>query len=132
MTPNPASLYLESEAASIPRLQLVRMVYSGAIQSLENARTKLEHNDRAAFVKATNKAQNLIAELQRALDHEQGGAVARQLERLYEWMQRTLTPAYLQGNAEAIASVQRVLETLKSGWDGIRDEAALGEIVDPV
>lgn len=119
---DPSNVYLQSEAATVPRLKLVRMVYTGAIESLELALTRLEQKDRVGFVKSVGKAQELVAELGRSLDHEQGGEVARSLERLYEWMLRTLTPACLQGSREGVDEALRVLRTLQEGWNGIRDE----------
>jgi flagellar protein FliS len=121
MSQNPASVYLQSEAATIPRLKLVRMVYAGTIESLQIALAKLDAKDRPAFVKSVQKAQNLLAELQVSLDHERGGEISRGLERLYEWMQRTLTPACLQGDRAGVSNTIEVLTKLKEGWDGIRD-----------
>jgi flagellar protein FliS len=117
------SVYLASEAATVPRLKLLRMVYDGAIGALEGSLVKLERGDRAAFVKGVSKAQDLVAELQKALDHEQGGEIARSLERLYDWMQRSLTPACIRGDRAAIEHVIQLLTTLKAGWDGVRDDA---------
>lgn len=120
---NPTSIYLAAEATSIPRLKLVRMMYAGAIDSLERAKVKLDAKERPAFVKEVNKAQNIIAELNLALDFEAGGEISKRLDHLYEWMQRRLTPACLEGSKEPIDETIRVLKTLKEGWDGIRDEA---------
>jgi flagellar protein FliS len=122
MPNDPTTVYLESEAASIPRLKLVRLVYAGAIDSLKSALVKLQARDRAGFVRAVNKAQDLIAELHLSIDHENGGDVARDLERLYEWTQRTLTPSCLKGDPQGIEHAIQVLTKLQEAWDSIRDE----------
>ncbi|MBI3820934.1 MAG: flagellar export chaperone FliS [Planctomycetes bacterium] len=122
MSPNPASIYFDAEAASIPRLKLVRMMYAGAIDSLERSKIRLEQKDRAGFVRSVNKAQNILAELSMALDFEQGGDIARRLDALYEWFQRSLTPACLTADVKPIDDAIVLLTRLKEGWDGIRDE----------
>jgi flagellar protein FliS len=123
MSPNPASIYFEAEAASIPRLKLVRMMYAGAVESLQLAKTRLHQKDRAGFVRAINKAQNIIQELAQALDFEAGGEIACSLDNLYEWMQRTLTPACVSAETRPIDDTIAVLEKLKDGFDQIRDDA---------
>ncbi|MBL8694561.1 MAG: flagellar protein FliS [Planctomycetes bacterium] len=117
-----ASVYLASEAASIPPLKLVRMVNSGASSSLALALEHLRSGERAKFVKQVNKSQNLIAELHMALNFEEGKQIARQLDRLYEWAQRTLTDSCLKADPKGVEAVIHVLNTLQEGWDGIRDE----------
>lgn len=120
---NPTSVYFESEATTTPRLKLVRMMYEGAIDSLQKAKLKLAAGDRAGFVRAVNKTQNIVAELNISLDFERGGDIAKRLDALYEWMQRTLTPACLAGQTEPLDHAITVLSKLKEGFDGIRDDA---------
>ena len=125
MSTRTAQLYLEAEAASVPPLKLVRMVNAGAIEALRQSLTLLDGSDRAAFVRRVNKAQRLVAELHTSLDFEQGDAIARPLDRLYDWMQRTLTDDCLKGERRGIEAVIAVLGKLQEGWDAIRDEREL-------
>ncbi len=125
MKNSPTHAYLEAEASSIPPLKLVRLVNAGAIHSLQRAVQLLRKGERSPFVRAVGKAQDLIAELHKSLDHDRGSDIARQLDKLYEWMQRTLTAACLQGKIDGIEHVIRVLGSLQEGWDGVRDEREL-------
>ncbi|MFN0206396.1 MAG: flagellar export chaperone FliS [Planctomycetota bacterium] len=122
MSYNPTSLYLEAEATTIPRLKLVRMMYAGAIESLQTAKARLQENDRPGFVRSINKSQNIVAELALSLDFEQGGDIAIRLNALYEWLQRTLTPACLEGKTEPIDDAVLVLTKLSEAWESIRDD----------
>jgi len=53
-----------------------------------------------------------------SLNHEVGGQVAKDLERLYNFMVSQLFKANVENTHEPLIAVQKNLETLLDGWKG--------------
>jgi len=62
------------------------MLYEGAITFFKQAIQGLEEKDIGKFCRYLSKGQAIIAELMNTLDAEKGGAIAGDLERLYEFI----------------------------------------------
>ena len=54
-----------------------------------------------------------------SLDHEAGGAIARNLDALYDYLGRRLLQANVRDDVEAIDEALALLRQIKSAWDGI-------------
>jgi len=65
------------------------------------------------------KSIAIIGGLREALDHEVGGELAANLDRLYEYMIRRLTEANRKNDPAVLAEVAGLLQEVKAGWDGI-------------
>ena len=72
---------------------------------------------------AIGKAHDIINELLNTLDFEVGGNIAKDLERLYNFMTEQLVKANLDSSKEPLQTVQKLLETLLEGWKGAVDTA---------
>ncbi len=66
------------------------MCYEGAIDSLKLAKQKINEKDYEEKAKAIIKAQDIIDELLCSLDLEKGGAIAKNLSSLYNYMLRRI------------------------------------------
>jgi flagellar protein FliS len=53
------------------------------------------------------------------LDTQRGGDIAANLERLYDYMSRTLLKANLENRVDLLKEVSSLLREVKLGWDGI-------------
>jgi flagellar protein FliS len=95
------------------------MMYEGAIKFLKQAKAGLEDNDIAKFCRFLSKAQAIIAELMNTLDFEKGGTIARDLDRLYDFMLFYLTEANLYRDAQRIAKVISLIDTIYSAYKEI-------------
>lgn len=62
------------------------------------------------------KAQNLIAELQGAIDHEAGSKVATNLDQLYDYFNRRLLEANLKKDLARVIEIERLLQELRDAW----------------
>jgi flagellar secretion chaperone FliS len=104
-------------------VQLVRMLYSGAITAVQTARENLQNGDIRGRSKQITKACSIIEELTLSLNKERGGQVAKDLTELYVYMHQRLIRANIEQEMAPLVEVQKLLETLQEAWRQVPDEA---------
>jgi len=109
--------YVENDLLDKSPVELIRLLYSKAIEKLHLA----QRHTRASDVRERNaclaRAMEIIAELQGALNLEAGGDLALDLARLYDYMQRQLIEAAADPAAVAqFEEVRVLLVNLYEGW----------------
>jgi flagellar protein FliS len=119
MNPNPLNVYRQTEVQSRSPLELVVLLYDGALRFLAAAKDGFARGDIPARRQATSRLLAIISELQSTLDVERGGEVAASLDELYSYMTRRIVEATSTNSAAPLEDVQRLLETLREGWQGI-------------
>jgi len=105
-------------------MELIVLLYKGAIKELQLARRHLQANATEPRVAAINKALAIIGELKASLDFKAGGSIAVSLDRLYNYMTQRLTTANLKREDKGIEEVIKLLETLLPAWEGARSKLA--------
>lgn len=114
---------VETDVATGDPIDLVIMLYDGAILTLASARMAIDNKDIPLRGQKISHAIDIITNgLHASLDYESGGEIADRLGALYNYMVSRLIYANLNANAAAIDEVVALLKELKSGWDAIRDE----------
>jgi flagellar protein FliS len=108
--------YKKTVLVTTDRVQIIYMLYEGALNHLKIARRKMEHGDIVSKGHHFSKATLIISELSNVLDMEKGGEISRNLRSLYEYVLQRLLYANLHNDITAIEDSERVIETLKSGW----------------
>lgn len=116
--------YRQTEVQSRTPLELVTMLYDGALRFLGVARDAIERRDINARREALNRALAIIGELQSTLNMEQGGEVAAELDKLYEYANTRLLDAAMKNDVAPIDEVRRIFEILREGWATIANGAA--------
>lgn len=116
--------YLEDRVMAADRLELVRMLYSGAMEAVRTARTELAAGHVIERSRAITKAYRILSELTTSLDRKNGGDVAQRLLELYDYMMRRLTEANFRQQDEPLAEVLGLLNTLAEAWAGIIAQSA--------
>jgi flagellar protein FliS len=111
--------YRQTQVQSRTPLELVVMLYDGALQSLAKARAAIERRDIAARRDALSHAMAIISELQSTLNLEQGGAVAASLDELYTYCSLRLLDGAMKNDTAPIDEVRRLLTTLRDAWQTI-------------
>jgi flagellar protein FliS len=101
--------------------QLVLMLYDGGLRFLGQAHAALEAGPEdprriETINRNLQKAQNIIAELQGAIDHKAGGQVAANLDQLYDYYNRRLLEANLKKDLAPVVEVERLLRDLRDAW----------------
>jgi flagellar protein FliS len=112
--------YLESRVLSAEPLELVHMLYQGAIGAVQDARHNLADGKIMERSRAITKACTILAELTVALNQEAGGELAKRLASLYDYMRRRLLEANFRQSDEPLGEVLGLLATLAEGWAEIR------------
>lgn len=113
-----ANRYKQTAVTTASRGQLLLMLYEAAIQNVKKASVAIDQKNIAAKGQAIGKAHDIINELLNTLDFEVGGNIARDLERLYNYLTEQLVKANLNNSKETLQTIQKVLETLLDGWRG--------------
>lgn len=133
---NPWKSYRQIATQTAPPGQLVLMLYEGALRSLERARAGFACEDPAESNMAVHnnlqKAQDIIRELNLALNMEQGGDFAATLRRLYDYFDRRLWESNVQKRCEGVDEVFRHLTVLRDAWATMLNGQGLAATPTPV
>lgn len=108
--------YASVHVSTVDRGKLLLMLYDGCIKFLKHGKAGLEKNDIPKFARFLSKAQAIISELMLTLDFERGGDIARDLDRLYDFMLFYLTEANLEKSPEKIQKVIDLVEVIASAY----------------
>ena len=111
-----AMAYQRVDAQSRSPLELVVMLYDGAIRFLGEALDADARRDHRARATAVSKALAIVGELRSTLNIEEGSSLALELERLYDYMFNRLLEVTTKRDLSALAEVQRLLVTVREGW----------------
>ncbi len=103
---------------------LVVMLHDGAIGLLRQADESRGRGDPEGYFRAVGLVVDIIASLRMALDVQNGGEIAEDLDRLYGFMIARLQRAGFLGDGEAMTSVLRLLEPLYHSWQELDHELA--------
>ena len=110
--------YQRVEIQTADPLRIVVLLYEGAIKNLNQA-TRLMQEDRTLACTRIGKTQDIVNYLRNSLDHAQGGEVAFNLERLYEYIRDLLNDATIHADTAKVKEATSLLQTLLEGWRGI-------------
>ena len=96
--------------------KLILMLYQGAISALKKAVDLLDKKDFEGKGECLIKAQDIIMELNMALDMG-AGQIASSLRQLYVYIYRRLVDANMNLDQEAIRETIGLLERLYGAWE---------------
>jgi len=108
--------YKQTDVTSRSPLELVVLLYDGALRFLGEAHVAAARGDKPSRTRSVARAQAIIGELQGTLDMEQGGQVASDLDRLYTYMTSRLLDATARHDDAAIVEVQKLLGSMREAW----------------
>ena len=111
--------YQQVEVNSSNGLQLVVMLYDGAIRFLGDAKTCIQRKDLQGKALAIDRTLAILGELQSTLKLEEGGELAQSLDRLYTYMTERIVEASLKLNVKPLDETIKLLAILNSAWTEI-------------
>lgn len=101
-------------------LDLVIMLYDGAIEYLQKAGYHINQGSIQGKIENLSRARAIIEELLSSLNTNIGGEVAENLESLYLYMLMELAKANARNDTAKIEEVENLLIELRSAWRSIR------------
>jgi flagellar protein FliS len=116
--------YRKVEAQSRSPLELVVMLYDGALASLTEARQAAARGEVRKQGAAVSKALAIICSLQETLNLEEGGTVAAELDRIYHYASRRLLDVTVSKDLKALNEVHKLLTCLRDAWHQIASQPA--------
>src|SRR5438128_6285849 len=116
--------YRQTEVQSRSPLELVVMLYDGALRFTADARDAMIRRDIRSRQQHLSKALAVVSELQNTLDMESGGEVAEHLDKLYGYVRDRLIDASVKQDPQPLEEARRVLTTLREGWLAISRASA--------
>lgn len=103
---------------------LVEMLFDGLLVAVGSARAALQRGDIKSKCTQIITAVRILEEgLKSALNLEQGGELAANLDRLYGYCVLRLTQANARNDDAALAEVARLIEPLAKSWKQIGQTA---------
>lgn len=100
--------------------RLVAMLYDGLLTALAQAQGAIAQRDVEAKCRAISRAVRIVDEgLKSALDLQQGGQIAQDLNDLYAYIAMRLTLANLRSCPDTLDECKRLIEPLREAWQAI-------------
>ena len=109
-------------AAADPH-RLIVMLMDGALQRIAQARGSIERGTVSEKARLLHRAVAIIDELRNSLDAAQGGQIAMNLDRLYEYMCGKLMAASVHNDTAALDEVSTLLHEVRVAWIALPAEA---------
>ena len=108
--------YQKVDAQSRSPLELVVMLYDGAIRFLGEALEADARHDYRIRATAVSKALAIVGELRSTLNLDEGSSLALELDRLYDYMFGRLLEVATKRDVSGVEEVRRLLITVREGW----------------
>lgn len=108
--------YKNNQVLNASPEQILVMLYDGALRFIRQAKAAIEEGNIAEKTRTISKAVAIVAEFSNTLDRENGGEIAEDLSRLYDFSLRELSMASLKNDAARLEPVEKILQDLREGF----------------
>jgi flagellar protein FliS len=119
---NPYQQYDEVTFGTADPASLVVTSYNAAIRALKEVQRAMHEQDVQKRVKNIDLAIELISELRKSLNPEQGGEIAERLSALYEYFVREITLANAYEDPDRLDPVIKLMSELRDTWVEVRKQ----------
>jgi flagellar secretion chaperone FliS len=116
MPSNPYAAHLEASILAAEPIELIRILYRTALDSVRDARAHLAAGEIPERCAAINKVVSILSQLASSLNPEAEPALATRLAELYDYMQRRLVTANFEQSDAPLADVMGLLEIMTEAW----------------
>ncbi|OHC29250.1 MAG: flagellar export chaperone FliS [Pseudomonadales bacterium RIFCSPLOWO2_12_59_9] len=113
------SVNTQAQAIDATPHRLIQMLMEGGLSRVAQARGAMERGQVGMKGELISKAIGIVGGLREGLDLDQGGEIAANLDRLYEYMIVRLLAANLHNDLAPLEEVAGLLRNVKAGWDAI-------------
>lgn len=108
--------YQKNQIETATPEQILILLYDGAIQFLNKAKVAFEQNDLEQIHLNLMGCENIILEFMNTLDMKNGGSLATNLYRLYDYLYNTLVEANINKDVKKVDEVLKHLTGLRETW----------------
>ncbi len=119
MLPNPYQQYRATKVETAGSVDLVVMLYQGAVRFIRLSIDALDRADPKAAHTNFVRAQDIIVELLGSLNREDGGQIAVQLASIYDYCFRQLVLANVKKDPAPAREVLGIIRDLGTAWQQI-------------
>lgn len=102
--------------------KLIVLLYQGAIRAMKQALDLIDKKDYEGKGNSLIKAQDIMMELNLALDMNAGGEISKSLRQLYVYMYKRLIDANLEMNKDYIQECIHIMTGLLDAWESAVQE----------
>ncbi|MEW6057368.1 MAG: flagellar export chaperone FliS [Bdellovibrionota bacterium] len=108
--------YKQTSVTTANRGQILLMLYEGAMKFCRQAIDAINTKNLSDKGKYILKVQDILNELSVTLDHNVGGEISKELERLYNYMVDQITESNIKNDTKGLEQTLKLLNTLYEGW----------------
>jgi flagellar protein FliS len=121
-----AQAYLQTQVQSRTPVELVVMLYDGAIKFLGQARDAMAVGDMVAKRHALSRGLAIVQELQHMLNMDVGGEVAQRLDGLYTYILGRCYEANSHRDPRGLEEAVKLLTPLRDAWASVAETSIPG------
>ncbi len=119
---NAADQYLAQRIQGASPEQLAAMLLEGAHRFLNQAIQAIRNRDIPAKARCVNRVSAIIEELAVWLDPDNGGELATNLARIYDWWLHELFDASQQNQAARLEHIAKQMLEIRSAWETLHQQ----------
>jgi flagellar protein FliS len=121
---NNANVYRKNEVKTSNRLDVLVMLYDGAVRFMTQAKELMKAHNVPGKGQAISKALAIINEFKNTLSFDYDRKLATDLERLYTFIQEKLQRANMSNDMEALNEALKITTILRDGWKELQQQGA--------
>jgi flagellar secretion chaperone FliS len=110
-------------------VQLVAMLYEGALRFLHEAEAAIDRRDFQGKANHIGRAMRIVQELGNALDENAAPEIVQRLRALYEFAEYEMLQASTFNDARHLHNARRVLQALHVSWRELADRNVEATVV---
>ncbi len=122
MALNPYQKYQENKIEGASQAEMIIMLYEGAIKFMNQGILYIESKNIEKSNEAIIKAQRIVNELQITLNFDEGGEIATNLYRLYDFCMQELIRANVKKDISGLQNSIGIFENLLEAWKAIANQ----------
>lgn len=118
------SIELKTRVDTASPHELIELLLQGARSHIATAQGNIQRNQIQEKGEHIGKALSIVEGLKSSLNHDQGGEIADNLLKLYDYIQHILLKANLKNDENLLAESNLLLAQIHQAWQGINTNSA--------
>jgi len=120
--------YRQTQVTTVDKGRLIVLLYEGAIKFLREAAQAQREGNIPAKANGLNRALDIIDELSQSLNMQDGGDIAFNLKRIYQFWTDHLLKAKIVRDSPAMDDVIKMMSSLIEAWQMVCTDAEAAKI----